>query len=539
MVRLDVEEGGGFMAQNFNSAEGCGSLPDSSLPVLADVEKLIQQKIDIPSPPRIVVRILDAVRDDDNCFAELGKIISADPALTARLLKVANSSLYGCRGQVKTIEKALAIIGINALKNIALSFIIVHKMRGKSDELFDFEYFWKRSVTAAVASSLVSKLVNGHGTNPEDTFVSGLLQDIGVLVMFHHLADDYREVLAAKKATGAPGVLIEKQLIGFTHCEVGGALLKQWGLPESIYLPVFYHHAQQQVPQQYRRSTEILGLANRLSAVYHGSHNAENAQEIYGLLTEKYAVDGDIVKRTIDTLAVQSMEVLDFFDIPPGQMKPFSEILQEANQELGKLSFSYEQMIMQLKQAEEEAKKCVAELAEANNHFREMAYSDELTGLYNHRFFQETMEKELERTLRYERGLSLLFFDIDNFKEINDTYGHLAGDRVLQSIAQRIKQCMRTSDYVVRYGGDEFAVIMPETNKKGLEVFAERIRRGIEDLLVGVDGKVIRVTTSIGAAVFAGGKSAIDKAAMFEAADKAIYLAKGAGRNTIHVVEVP
>jgi diguanylate cyclase (GGDEF)-like protein len=161
-----------------------------------------------------------------------------------------------------------------------------------------------------------------------------------------------------------------------------------------------------------------------------------------------------------------------------------------------------------------------------------------LTGLFNHRYYQETMEKELERIKRYQRGLSLLFFDIDYFKEINDSYGHLAGDKVLKSIAQRIHKTKRSSDIVARYGGDEFAVIMPETDRKGLQIFAERIRRGIEELSVVVDGEVLRVTISIGAAVFGGGEPTVDKVTMLEAADKAIYLAKRGGRNMIHVVEV-
>jgi diguanylate cyclase (GGDEF)-like protein len=303
-------------------------------------------------------------------------------------------------------------------------------------------------------------------------------------------------------------------------------------------MPVLYHHSVQGVPGEHKLAAEILSLANKLSAVYHSSHTAENVQEIYALLTENYAVDGETVKATIDELAAKSRELLDFFDIDPGRMRPFSEMLQEANQELGNMNFSYEHMVVELKRAQDESKKHVEKLIEANKKYREMAYRDELTGLFNHRYYQETMEKELERIKRYQRGLSLLFFDIDYFKEINDSYGHLAGDKVLKSIAQRIYKTKRSSDIVARYGGDEFAVIMPETDRKGLQIFAERIRRGIEELSVVVDGEVLRVTISIGAAVFGGGEPTVDKVTMLEAADKAIYLAKRGGRNMIHVVEV-
>jgi diguanylate cyclase (GGDEF)-like protein len=508
---------------------------NNPLPMPKGIERLIRQKIDIPSPPRIVVRILEAVQDEDNCFAELGRIISADPALTARILRIANSSLYGCSGKIKTIETALTILGLNALKNIALSFIIVSRLQGQSNELFDFEYFWKRSVTASVAAQQVSEMLQG---SREDVFVTGLLHDIGILVMYLNMTDTYREVLTTKRATGAPNALIEKQLIGFNHCELGGALLKQWGLPASIYLPVFYHHSPQNAPEQYRQSTEILNIAGKLSAVYHSpSGTAGWVQEIYDILTEKFAIEGDVVKEAIDALADQSSEVMGFFDMPPGKMRPFSQLLQDANQELGQVGLSYEQKVLELHRAREESEKNLEKLIETNKKYREMAYRDDLTGLYNRRFYQETMEKELERNKRYQRGFSLLFFDIDLFKQVNDSYGHLAGDKVLKSIADRIQQILRSSDVVVRYGGDEFAVIMPETDKKGLEEFAERMRREIESLEVLVEGEAIRVTISIGAASFPGG-TLPSKTSILEAADKAIYLAKQAGRNAVHVVEV-
>lgn len=518
-----------------NGPSQCHDLfPNGSMPVLAGIEELIREKIEIPSPPRIVVRILEAVQDDNNCFAELGKIISADPALTAKMLKVANSSMYGFAGRVKTIEGALAILGINALKNIALSFIIVNKLQGKNVGFFDFEYFWKRALTAAVAAQLVSGII---GCRSDDTFVSSLLQDVGILVMMNYLTDSYMEVLSTQSASGAPIAIVEKELIGFNHCELCSALLKKWGLPESIYLPVFYHHDPDKVPEQYRVATDILNISDKLSAVYHGKDSAVKVQEVYALLTDQYGINGSVVKESIDSLAEKSSEILSFFDIDPGAMRPFSEILQEANRELGNLNISYEQLVMDLKQAKNESKRCVEKLIETNRKFREMAYRDELTGLYNHRYFLETMEKELERTKRYERGLALLFFDIDFFKRINDNYGHLGGDLVLRNIAQYIDKTMRASDVVVRYGGDEFAVIMPETDKNGLMIFAERIRRGVEEMAINLDGDIVKVTISIGAALCKGG-SEIDSRKLLEAADRANYLGKRGGRNMIHIVEI-
>jgi diguanylate cyclase (GGDEF)-like protein len=502
---------------------------------IRDIQCLIGQRIELPSPPGIVVRILEAVRNDDHCFAELGKIVSADPALAVKLLKVANSSMYGCGGKVQSIESALAILGISALKSIALTFIIVRTMHSASDGFFDFKYFWKRAVTAAVAARTLAKQVQ---QDSDTLFVSALLQDIGVLVLFHHCTDTYMEVLAQKNRRALPGHDIERELLGFDHAELGGTLLRDWGLPESIYLPIFHSHQPHSASEKYRTTLDILNLADRISATYHGSQSSVTMVEVLDVLTLRYSLTEPQAKNLIDGLAGQANEVMDFFDISDSGIKPFSEMLQDANRELAQVNIGYEQLIMDLKQSREESSLYVTKLLEANKRYRQMAYRDELTGLYNTRYFQEAMQNELERSKRYQRPLSLIFFDIDFFKEINDSFGHLVGDVALREVAKQVSQVMRAVDIVVRYGGDEFAIIMPETDKAGLETFAERIRQSVEAMTVTVDEVPLQLTISVGGAATSGKHKKVDELAIIAAADKALYQAKRAGRNGVLVVEM-
>ena len=502
---------------------------------LGEIQAQLGKKVELPSPPAIVVRILEAVQDDDSCFAELGRIIAADPSLTTRLLRVANSSLYGFSGRVKTIENAIAILGINALKNIALSFIIVHRLQRRDNGLFDFEGFWKRSVTTAVAAKTLAPLL---AYDSDDIFISGLLLDMGILVFHQCCTDLYLEVLSRKNATDLPTHVVEREILGVCHAELGGALLKEWGLPKSIYLPLFYHHRPKDAPEDYRLSVDILAAACRVSAVYHNGQSRSHWTEVCRLLQDGYGITEQQVRDAVDSVAVHAGEILGFFDLPADQMRPLSELLQEANQELGKLNCGYEQLVMDLKQAKNESRKYVDKLIEVNRKYRELAYRDELTGLFNSRYFQELMDKELARSQRYQHSLGLLFFDIDLFKEINDNFGHLAGDQVLRRVADKIKQTMRTSDIVVRYGGDEFAIIMPEILVSGLKVFAERLRRSIEAMVVAVDQGEVQVTVSIGGAIYTSRNPEIDKGDMLSAADKALYQVKHSGRNRFIVVEL-
>jgi diguanylate cyclase (GGDEF)-like protein len=163
---------------------------------------------------------------------------------------------------------------------------------------------------------------------------------------------------------------------------------------------------------------------------------------------------------------------------------------------------------------------------------KRQAVTDELTGLFNHRRFQEVMKDEVERARRYGHELGLIMLDIDNFKQVNDTYGHLQGDMVLGEVARVLRQSAREPDEPARYGGEEMAVALPLTDLEGSYQFAERVRRRIEalDLPLLNGGGSLRVTASFGVASLATAGTA-DKDALVAAADVALYEAKRAGKN--------
>lgn len=177
------------------------------------------------------------------------------------------------------------------------------------------------------------------------------------------------------------------------------------------------------------------------------------------------------------------------------------------------------------------------ENAKLHHETRQMAITDALTGLYNRRYFEKVLPQELERARRYSQPFSILLIDADNFKKVNDTFGHPMGDRVLATIGQTIKKSLRTVDFAFRYGGEEFVVILPEADIKSARKAAERIRvRAIAD-----SRKVLRsdmtepVTVSIGISSYP--RDAADGNALVAVADRLLYQAKGAGKNRILVRE--
>ena len=162
---------------------------------------------------------------------------------------------------------------------------------------------------------------------------------------------------------------------------------------------------------------------------------------------------------------------------------------------------------------------------------QQMSILDGLTGLYVHRYLQEKMDNELKRASRYENDISVIMADIDFFKDINDTYGHLAGDYILKNIALLLKNNTTPADTVARYGGEEFFIVLPDSDKITAGDVAEKIRSDVEKYPFRFNDKDIKVTMSFGVASFPG--DAIVKRSLIEKADKALYKAKESGRNMV------
>lgn len=165
---------------------------------------------------------------------------------------------------------------------------------------------------------------------------------------------------------------------------------------------------------------------------------------------------------------------------------------------------------------------------------QKLAITDGLTKLYNSRSFYSQLELEVDRFNRYQHPLSLLLLDIDHFKEYNDAYGHLEGDKVLVRFSQIIKSCLRANDSAYRYGGEEFMVLLPETGGERAKTVAQRIRKTLEiEKFIPGSGKEVQITISIGVTQYFRKE---ELSTFIQRADKAMYLSKQNGRNKVSVM---
>lgn len=179
-----------------------------------------------------------------------------------------------------------------------------------------------------------------------------------------------------------------------------------------------------------------------------------------------------------------------------------------------------------------------AHLLEANATLRQEAFRDDLTEAYNRRYMERHIEEELERARRYDRPFSILFMDLDHLKNVNEAYGHLCGSKVLTEVAALVLKHLRRSDKIFRFGGDEFVVTLPETDRRGALKVANRLRDAVKEhrFLVS-EGAVVQLTASFGLATFPQDGMGTDQ--LLRHADQAMYLIKSTSRDGVGVKDLP
>jgi diguanylate cyclase (GGDEF)-like protein len=248
-----------------------------------------------------------------------------------------------------------------------------------------------------------------------------------------------------------------------------------------------------------------------------------------------FLVVGGLLYMGLDRLVVRPVRTLQQAVRRMGEGHLATRVPPLRGSELRELTDTINRMASQLQHERENLERTVAdrtrELQEANARLERLAVTDGLTGVFNHRRFQEAMQAELLRAERHRRPVSVLMVDVDYFKKVNDAMGHPAGDELLRRLAQVLGADLRQTDLIARYGGEEFAVILPETTKSEAMQVAERMRAAVEERINEGATWPTRVTVSIGVATYPDdGKSG---ELIVSAADQAMYVAKRQGRNRV------
>lgn len=204
------------------------------------VENMVQDVSTIHSLPFFYTQLSEAIDHPRSSIGDIAKIISEDMGLTARILKLANSPMFGYFSKIDSITQAVTIIGVYQVRDLALAISVMDVFKGIPEDLVNMEQFWRHSIATGLAARLLA--TSQREANVERFFVGGILHDIGRLVMYVRVPEICLELLEEARATGELLHRCENERFGFDHAEVGGMLLRRWKIPPSVGEPVGAHH---------------------------------------------------------------------------------------------------------------------------------------------------------------------------------------------------------------------------------------------------------------------------------------------------------
>lgn len=473
----------------------------------------------LPSLPAIAIQALEMARRENVDISEIAELISNDPALSTKILKTVNSSFYGLPKQISTISHALVILGLQAVKTLALGFTLLNNLKTQDGDGFDYMLFWKRSIYSAVAARLLAKRVNV--VQQEEAFLCGLLADVGILVMHRVIGEEYDLLL--KQAEGDQRVLtgLCREKFDLDHAQVGGFLAEHWQLPPLLVNPIAQHHAVEETDPQLKPLVEVVHVACLIGEVFANAQPAGYIVEVREQLKARFGMAPDAVESLMTEIGASTREAAKLFEVNIGQQRSYQDVLDEANQALIMLTLQTQQQVQQIKKE--------------NETLQIRATTDALTGLANRMRFNEFLEDQFTRAFKLHRPLSVLFVDVDHFKKVNDTHGHQAGDEILRRVGKLLRLAVRKIDLAARYGGEEFALVLTETESNAAAQMADEIRQAIASEQIVFEGKAIPITVSIGVAGTDRGRVFQTASQLTNAADRAVYAAKGSGRNCVRL----
>lgn len=626
---------------------------------------------DLPSPKGVALAIIRLTQRPDVSMAELARIIKSDPAFVGRLVKAANPGTCAGRRPVASVADALTVLGLPAVRTLALGFSLLSVYRAGACRRFDYEGFWSGSLVSAIAMQALARQT--RCAQPEEAFCLGLLARIGELALATLHPEDYSQVLGQISVEcGQTLITLERDAFAMDHNELTAAMLADWGLPkvfcdaachveergDSAFpegsrpwllvqaLAISQHIAAiclaadhmrgslmprlfllgsrletdaetlsatcDQVAQAWREWGGLLDLATRevpsfeelssapgtpqaapapetvatipgetapnslrvlvvggdasmravlcamLEHVGHEVFQATNGHEAlevaldcqpHMMITDWLMpeVDGIELIRTLRQTRVgrgmymllvtntdEEDKIVEAFEngVDDFVSKPFNHRVLSARLRAGQRVIRLQQ---EIERDREEMRRFAAELAVTNRRLNDVALTDVLTGFANRRYAMERMTKEWAAAKRHERPLSCMVIDVDEFKQVNDTYGHDIGDLVLRQVSASLKDALRAQDVIARMGGDEFIVICPDTNLAQAIACAERARQRVGAVTIRTGMLQLRVSVSIGVAELSIEMNACD--ALVKAADQGLYLAKQRGRNRVAAVQ--
>ena len=476
----------------------------------------------VPTIPRVAQKLLDLLNRKDVELGQLADLISVDPSLTMKVIRLINSPLYGLVREITSLRDAVVYLGMNAVRSVALSFSFLSAFPSDAKSGDRLDGLWRTALMNGLAARRLASEVGGWDV--EEAFLAGLVADSGTLLMYRAIPE-YSQLVDRFYEGEADLLELEQEQLETTHPRLGSFLLEAWKFPDHLVELIKYHHdptlveddsdLEQRARVLYAawlcaRALTVPGFTDKISSLEH---------RVSGVLGIPVVVARGIAAELPNELR----ETASLFEVPVDEQRSYDELLDEANQKLSRMAL----------EADQSARDLAGALAVGRTAFREVPHLrdepenlDAETGLLSRPSFDRLLEAFHRRAREIHRPIGLMVFQIENLKSILEHNGQEVALEALAKIGERVLHLIRQSDYCARFSEDQIGVLAPGCSAPNLLHAAERIRFGFEEGALSTSAGPLSCQVVVGLASATPHKDAVDPQTLVSFACSALDRAK-------------
>jgi diguanylate cyclase (GGDEF)-like protein len=499
------------------------------------LEQKVRDRIEslsyLPTTVAVAMKFVELGKDPDADPSEYAKVIGSDSALSSKLLSLANSSWFGVRNKVTKPQTAVNLLGVGTIRTLAISYCLTglhNELRLASDEA---RMFWSSSLCKAVAARQYA--LQFDRKIAEEAFTAGLFQDFAMPVLFSVAKEQMSAMLHDAQVTWQALLTKEREMFRLDHADMGRLVADKLDLPDMFVDAVAFHHNLSRL--QETQTNKVLVEAVHVASLFPhclDAWNPQDAERLRDFLAEHAVGGAGGPTALLDTIQKEYNLIQAYFGDGSKHRIKLADLLAQATREVADNTTRLVGAVHDLLHQAASTGQQVHQILKEHNELEEAVHTDPLTGALNREGLQARGPELLTQASRYGSAVAAVYFDVDHFKQINDTHGHAAGDAALQHVVATIRSCTRQTDLIARLGGDEFLLLLIDCSEPDATAVIERILSKISSKPISSGpSSTIPITLSAGFLWIPPAALGANMQTFISAADQLMYQSKRAGGN--------
>lgn len=485
-----------------------------------DFERRLMESPSIPTIPPVAQRLLELASSASSDLSELARVISIDASLSAHVIRLINSPLYGFAREISSLHEAVLYLGMNTVRSVALSFSFLSALRRDGSTERRLDDLWRRSLMTALAARRLA--ADAGGWEREEAFLSGLVAGSGTLLMLD-LVPEYLQIVDTFYAGEGTLLELEQATLETDHARIAGLLLESWQFPTSISQAVIHHGEPELVTDDpgLARRARILQAATLVARALTVDGFAFEASDLSDRTAELIGVPSELVSTALIELPDELRSTASVLEISADPQRSYEVLVNEARSRLSEIAIESAQQLRTLEAGHPLAD---FDLDAPDLDSQDSSELDAETGLLGRTAFERLVNLYHRRALQLRSSIGMMLIEVESLKSASED-GAAGGERareLLTRVAASAAALVRSTDPHARVGESQVAILTPGCSAANLRLIADRVRLAIESEALPMGDGAARCSISIGMAAMYPHQSGVAPEGLMNAASEAV-----------------